>query len=329
MGVVHKAFCATCVAGLAAMQFMAGAACAQAYPSKPVRVVIPAASGGGIDIVGRIAAEKLTGAFGIQFIAENRAGAGGRTGTATVAKSPNDGYTLLAGTAGTTILATAMYPDLPYVPLRDFAPISMLATTSYLLIINSAVPARPLKEFIALARSKPGALNYATTGVGSPAHLGNELFDILAGIQTTHIPFKGSVGGVTSVVQGDSQFMFANLLTALPLIRSGRVVTLGVTSLKRSTIMPDVPTIIEGGVKDFEMQQFFSMWAPAGTSKDIIARLNAEIVSRLPSPDTVSRFAADGSEVNVGTPEALYKVTADQTAKWSKLIREKGIKGED
>jgi tripartite-type tricarboxylate transporter receptor subunit TctC len=312
------------VAGLPLSTF----AQAQAWPNKPVKVVVPAAAGGGIDMVARITTEKLSAAFGQQFIAENRVGAGGRTGTAYTAKQPADGYTLLAGTAGTTILPVVLYPDLPYSTLRDFAPVSLLASTSSLMVVNPKVPAKTLREFVALAKAKPGTLNYATTGIGSPAHLGNELFDILAGIQTTHVPYKGSPEGLTSVVQGETQFMFANLLSGVPLIRSGKLTALGVTSLQRSSIFPDIPTVIEGGVKDFTLQQFFSLWAVAGTPKDIIQRLNTEVVARLPSAETKARFAADGSEVSVGTPEALYRLTAEETAKWGKLIKEKGIKGE-
>ena len=308
--------------------FAAPAALAQAWPAKPVKVIVPAAAGGGIDMVARITTEKLSAAFGQQFIAENRVGAGGRTGTAYTAKQPGDGYTLLAGTAGTTILPVALYPDLPYAPLRDFAPVSLLATTTYLMVVNPKVPAKTLKEFLAIARAKPGSLNYATTGIGSPAHLGNELFDILAGIQTTHVPYKGSPEALTSVGQGETQFMFANGLSGVPLVRSGKLGALGVTGLQRSSIFPEIPTIIEGGVKDFELQQFFSLWAVAGTPREVIQKLNAEVVARLPSPDTRARFAADGSEVAVGTPEALYKLTAEQIAKFSKLVKDKGIKGE-
>ena len=302
---------------------------AQNYPVKPVRIVAPASPGGGIDVVARIAAEHLTAAFNQQFIVENRPGAGGRTGTESVARAAPDGYTLLAGTAGTLILAPAMYPKLAYSPLRDFSPVSLAATTSYLMVSHPSVPASSVRELVALAKGRPGRLNYASTGVGSPAHLGGELFNTLAGIRTVHVPYKGSVGSTTAVMQGETDFMFSNFLSSLALVKSGRLRALGVTSLKRSALVPELPTVDESGLRGFEMQQFYSLLAPAGTNRDIIARLNQEIVSRLPSADTKRRLAAEGTEVMVTTPDDLARILSSQTAKWGKIIRQAGIKADD
>jgi len=298
----------------------------QAYPSKPVRLIVPNAPGGGSDLVGRLVAEKLSRALGQQVVVENRAGAGGQLAAEFVARSAPDGYTLLLGTTSTLITAPALYPKIGYNPTVDYAPISAVASTTYLLVIHPSVPARSVKDLINAAKARPGRLNYASTGPGSPAHLAGELFNSMAGVNTVHIPYKGSSPGTLSVVQGETDLMFGNILPSITLIQSNRLRPLGITSLKRSSLLPQLPTLDESGLRGFEVQQFYSVLAPAATSSDIIRRLNQEVNREMQSAETKNRLALEGSEVMVSTPEALERLIVSQIAKWNAVIRQAGIK---
>jgi tripartite-type tricarboxylate transporter receptor subunit TctC len=257
---------------------------------------------------------------------ENRAGAGGQLAAEFVARSAADGYTLLLGTTSTLITAPALYPKISYNPTTDYAPISAVASTTYLLVIHPSVPVRSVKDLINLAKSRPGRLNYASTGPGSPAHLAGELFNSMAGVNTVHIPYKGSSPGTLSVVQGETDLMFGNILPSIPLIQSNRLRPLGITSLKRSSLLPELPTLDESGLRGFEVQQFYSVLAPAATSSNIIRRLNQEVNREMQSAETKNRLAAEGSEVMVSTPEALGKLIVFQIGKWNTVIRQAGIK---
>lgn len=298
------------------------------YPGKPIRVVAPFTPGGGSDVIARIVAQKLTEAFKQQAIVENRAGAGGRVGTEYVARAAPDGYTLLLTGSGSVIFAAALYEKLSYDPLKDLAPVTTVASSALMLVAHPAVPARSVKQLVSLARAKPGALNYASSGSGAPAHLAAELFQVLTKTKLTHVAYKGTGPAVTSVLTGETDVTFGNMLGLVPFVQSERLRPLGVTSLKRSDIFPDVPTIAESGVADFETVTYYGVFAPAGTSSEIIALLNAVLVKGLQSSDTRKRLAADGSEVFTSTPQEFARVMKADTAKWVRVVKEAGIKPE-
>ncbi len=299
---------------------------AQTYPVKPIRLIVPNAPGGGTDTVARIIAEKLSPALGQQIIVDNRGGAGGRIAAELVARAPRDGYTLLLGSAATLITGPALDTDRKYDPLKDFAHVSLAGTTAYMLVIHSSLPAKSTRELIGLARASPARIAYSTTGQGSPAHLGMALFQAMAHVTLVHVPYKGGAPAMLSLLQGETYAMVANFLTALPPVRANRVRALGVTSLRRSALAPDIPTIDESGLRGFELQQFYSLVAPAGTPVEIIQRLNQELVQRLPTDDVRQRLAHEGVEVATSTPADLATLYAGQYAKWLKVIREAGIK---
>ena len=318
-----------CLAAACAAQLIAtGGACAQSYPAKPVRLVVPFAPGGGSDLVGRLLAQRLGAQLGQQMIVDNRAGAGGRIGTEMVARAAPDGYTLLMATSSVMVTAPALYAKLPFAMPGDFSPISLVAYTTYVLVAHPAVPARNVKELIALARSRPGRLTYASSGTGGPAHLAGELFCALAGVKMIHVPYKGSSPGTLSVVAGETDVMFSNALPALPSIKSGRLRAIAITSRKRSVLLPDVPTVAESGLPGFDVEQLYGLLAPAGTPRDIVGRLNEETARAMQAADVKSTLLTDGSEVRVSTPEELEKAIVSEIAKWTKVIRRAGIKGE-
>jgi tripartite-type tricarboxylate transporter receptor subunit TctC len=319
------------VAGTLLLAIAFGAAAgaqAQAYPAKVIRLVLPFPPGGGTDLVGRMLAQKLSVPLGQQVVVENRAGAGGRIGAEVVAKSPPDGYALLL--AGSSVLATgpALYARLPFEMPKDFAPISLVAYTAYAVIMHPLVPARTVKDLVALARARPGRLTYASSGQGSQAHLAGELFSIMAGVKMIHVPYKGSSPGTLSVLAGETDLMFSNILAALPSVKNGRLRALAVTTPERSAFLPGVPTVAESGLRGFEARQIYGVLAPAGTPRDIVTRLNQEIVKVMQTDDTRSRLSADGSEVKTSTPEELEKTIVSEIAKWKKVIRQAGIKEE-
>jgi tripartite-type tricarboxylate transporter receptor subunit TctC len=313
---------------LIAACLFAAAAHAQTYPVKPIRLIVPNAPGGGTDTVARLIAEKVAPALGQQIVVENRGGAGGRIAAELVARAPKDGYTLLLGSAATLITGPALDADRRYDPLKDFAFVSLAGTTAYMLVIHPSLPARTARDFIGLAKARPRSIAYSTTGQGSPAHLGMELFQAMAQVRLIHVPYKGGAPAMLSLLQGETYAMVANFLTALPVVRANRVRALGVTSLKRSALAPEIPTIDESGLRGFELQQFYSIVAPAGTPAEIVQRLNQEIIQRLPTEDVKQRLAHEGVEVATSTPAELGKLYAEQYAKWTRVIREAGIKSE-
>jgi tripartite-type tricarboxylate transporter receptor subunit TctC len=299
---------------------------AQQYPSKPIRLIVPNAPGGGTDTVARLISEKVSPALGQQIVVENRGGAGGRIAAELVARAPKDGYTLLLGSGSTLITGPALYTDRAYDPVRDFAPISMAGTTAYILVTHPSLPVKNVRDLIALAKSKPGEIPYATTGPGSPAHLGTELLQSLAQVKMVHVPYKGGSPAMLSLLQGETSVMISNFLTALPQIRAGRVRAHGVTSLKRTPLAPELPTIAESGLPGFEVQQFYSVVAPAGTPAAVVQRLNQEIVEKLPAEDSRTRLGREGIEVLTSTPAELGALVAEQYAKWGRVIRTANIR---
>ena len=306
---------------------LAASAGAQSYPAKPVRVIVPFAPGGGSDLVGRVLAQKLSAALHQQFVPDNRAGAGGRIGTELVAKSPADGYTLLFATSSVMVIAPAVYSSLPFDMPRDFTPISQVASTAYVLIAHPSVPARSVKELVALAKSRPGKLSYASSGAGALSHLSGELFTTLTGIRMVHVPYKGSSPGTFSVVSGETDTMFSNLLPALPLLKSNRLRALGVTSAQRTAMLPDVPPI-SSAIPGFVVEQLYGLLGPARLPRDIVRVLNAETAKAMQAADVKEKLLADGSEVAVGTPEELEKRIVAEIAQWSKIIKRAGIHAE-
>jgi tripartite-type tricarboxylate transporter receptor subunit TctC len=302
------------------------AAVAQSYPAKPVRLIVPNAPGGGTDTVARLIADKVSPALGQQIVVENRGGAGGRIAAELVARSPKDGYTLLLGSAATLITGPALDLDRRYDPVKDFAPITLTGTTAYMLVVHPSLPAKSIRELIAIARASPTHIAYSSSGQASPSHLGMELLQAMAKVKLIHVPFKGGAPAMLSLLQGETYASMSNLLTSLPPVRTNRVRALGVTSRERSSLAPDIPTIHESGLPGFELQQFYSVVAPAGTPTDVVQRLHQEIVQKYPTADVKQRLAGEGVEVRTSTPAETGKVYAEEYAKWTNVIRQAGIK---
>ena len=295
---------------------------AQSYPSKPVRVVLPFPAGGGADIIVRLLARKLGEGMGQTFVVDNRAGAAGIIGCELVAKAPADGYTLLFGTTGTHTTTPAVFAKVPYDPVRDFATVSLAAESPFVLLVHPSLPARSVKELIAFARTRPGQLNYASAGVGSSAHLGFELFNSMAGIKGEHVPYKGLGPAAADTIAGIITMTWDAIPSSKPMIERGRLRALGIGSLKRSPLLPQVPTIDEAGLKGFELGSWYGLFAPAGTPADIVRQLQREIVKAVSAEDVRSQFAAMGADPVGGTPEEFAAVVQRDLAKWAKVARD-------
>jgi tripartite-type tricarboxylate transporter receptor subunit TctC len=307
--------------GMAALQVMA-----QSYPAKPVKTIVPFPAGGTTDILGRIVAQKLSERLGQQFIIDNRGGAGGNIGADIVAKSAPDGYTLLVGTVGTNAINASLYAKMPYDTAKDFVPIGLIAAVPNVLVVHPAVPARSVKELIDLLKSKPGEINFASSGNGTSIHLSGELFKTMAGVNMNHIPYKGSAPALTDLIGGQVQLMFDNLPSSMPHIKAGRLRALAVTSLKRSAALPDVPTIAEAALPGFDASSWFALFAPAGTPKEIVAKLNSELNAILQLPDVREKFAAQGAEPTEFNPEQFAAFTHAELTKWARVVKESGAK---
>jgi tripartite-type tricarboxylate transporter receptor subunit TctC len=303
----------------------AGQARAQAdYPSRPVRIIVPSPPGGGTDIVARVLAQHLARAFGQSVFVENRAGAGNMIGIEAAARSVPDGYTLLF-VASTLALNSVLYKKVSYDPIRDFAPVTLAATAPNVLIVNRAVPAQSLAEFVALARQKPGQLNYGSPGVGTSPHMGMELLKSMAGIDLQHVPYKGTAPAVTDVIGGQITGMFSNALTAKPHIESGRVRALAVSGPKRLGVLPDIPTVAEAGVPNYAAMQWYGLVVPAGTPSAIIARLHLEATKALHTDEMKEKLAADGAEPVGSTPAEFGRLIKEELEKWTKVARAANI----
>ena len=305
----------------------AGAALAQAYPGKPVRLIVPSSAGGGTDIVARILAPRLTERLGQQVIVDNRPGAGTMIGIELAAKSPPDGYTLLMGLS-TLAINPAMYKKVPYDAVRDLAPISQVIAAPNMLVVHPSVPARTVKELIAFGRARPGQLNYASAGHGTNPHLSMELFLSMTGLKMVHIPYKGLAPGIVDLLAGHVSLATATMLTGLPHVKSGRLRCLGTTGARRAAVLPDQPTVAEAGVSGYEASQWYGVLAPAQTSKEIITRLHAELARILQSPDMRERLVADGTDPVGSSPDEFARYIRDETVKWAKVARAAGIKPE-
>jgi tripartite-type tricarboxylate transporter receptor subunit TctC len=312
-----------------AMIALPGGASAQTtYPAKPVRILVPFPPGGPADALARIVGDKLGQALGQPFVIENKPGAGGNIGMEQGAKAAADGYTLTLAPTGNLTIAPSLYAKLPYDPAKDYAPITVLATVPNILIVHPSVPARSVAELIALAKAKPGTLNYASPGNGSGPHLAGELLKSMAGIDLVHVPFNGVGPAMTGVLAGDVQMFFAQSSAALPHVKSGKVIALGVASRKRIAAAPELPTIAEAGLPGFDVTSWYALVAPAGTPAAVVDRLHAEIVKVLGSADVREKIAALGAEPVGNTPAEFAAMQRAEAARWAALAREANIRAD-
>ena len=299
----------------------------QAYPAKPIRLVVPYPAGGPLDIMARAIGQKLTEAWKQPVVVDNRAGAGGNIGADFVAKSAPDGYTLLMGAVATHAINLSLYSKIPYYSVRDFAPVALVAQVPNILVLNPAVPAKTVRELIALARSKPGYLNFGSGSTGSTGHLAGELFNTMAGVKMVHIPYKGAAPATADLLGGQVHLMFDNLASALPNVKAGKLRALAVTTLARSEAIPELPTIAESGLPGFDLSTWFGLMVPAGTPPEIVARLNAEIVRALDAKDMRERLEKMGAEpLPNNTPEHFAAFIRAEAAKYAKVVKDSGAR---
>ncbi len=298
-----------------------------AYPTKPIRIVVASAPGGGTDFAARVVSAKLVELLGQSVVIDNRGGAGGTIGSDIVAKSVPDGYTLLMVFVNFAV-HPALYQKLPFDSVKDFVPVAPVATTPLILVVNPQVPAKSVREFIALGKAPGARLNYAAPGVGSLGHLAGELFKSMTGASLVHVPYKGGGPSITALLGNEVQAYFSTMPSALAQVRAGRLRALAVTGMKRAAAEPKIPTVTESGVPGYDVTGWFGALAPARVPKDIVARLNAEFVNAVSAPEIRDRMANEGLEPATGTPEAFAATVRADIAKWGKVVREAGIKPE-
>jgi len=301
---------------------------ADAYPAKPVRFVVAFPPGGGTDIIARAIAQKLAERIAQQVVVDNRPGAGGNIGTDIVAKSAPDGYTMLMGSAGPLAINASLFGKMPFDPIKDLAPVTLAASTPNVLVVHPSLRVATVKELIALAKARPGEINFASSGHGTPAHLAGELFNSMAGVKMVHVPYKGAAPALADLLGGQVQLMFSTMPPALPHVKDGKLRALAVTSAKRSPAAPDLPTLDEIALPGFEANTWHGVVVPAGTPATIVARLNREIVAILHLPDVVERFSSQGAEALGSTPEEFAAYIRSETLKWAKVVRDSGAKAE-
>jgi tripartite-type tricarboxylate transporter receptor subunit TctC len=300
-------------------------AAAQGYPNKPVKMLVPFPPAGATDVVGRFLAQKLGERWGQSVVVENRPGAGGSIGSDLVAKAPADGYTLLMATSSTHSIGPSL-SKLPYDPIKDFAPIAHVANVPNVLVVSPTLPVKDMKEFIALAKSKPGQLNFASSGQGTIVHLNGELFKMLAGVDLQHIPYKGTALAIPDLANGQIAMLFDSLASVMPHIRSNRAKPLALNGRARSPLLPDVPTFAEAGMPAFDTYTWFGLFAPAGTPREIVAKVHDDVLTALQSPELKERFASVGAEPVGGTSEAFVARILADTAKWAQVIKAAKVK---
>lgn len=290
------------------------------YPNRPLKLIVPFPPAGATDIVGRILANKLGEQMGQSVVVENKPGAGGSIGSDLAAKSAPDGYTLLMATSSTHSIGPALQ-KLPYDPLKDFAPITHVANVPNVLIVSPLLPVANMQELIAYARARPGQLNFASSGVGTIPHLNAELFKLLTGVDMVHVPYKGTALSIPDLANGNIAMLFDSLASVQPHIKAGRAKPIAVNAYRRSALMPEVPTLVEAGLTAFDRYTWFGMFAPAGTPKEIVARVNTEVIAALKAPDLLERFAAAGAEPVGSTPEQFVERIKSDAAKWAEVIK--------
>lgn len=295
-------------------------AAAQTFPSRPVRLIVPFPPGGGTDILARPIAQKLSEKWGQPVVVDNRGGAGGNLGTKAAADASPDGYTLILGVQGTHAVNQSLYANAGFDSTKDFAAITMVANTPNILVVHPSVPANSVAELIALAKQKPGSLNYASPGNGTPSHLATEIFKSMAGVDLTHIPYKGSGPALTDMLGGQTQVWIANAPVVLPYIKTGKLRALATTSAKRPEMAADIPTLSEAGLKGYEADTWYGLFAPAKTPKPILEKIHADIVAVLQSPDIRATFASQGAEVVANSSAEFTRKLNDDVAKWKKVV---------
>jgi tripartite-type tricarboxylate transporter receptor subunit TctC len=305
---------------------MALPAGAQAYPSRPVKLVVPFPPGGSLDITGRLIAQRLSEMWGQAVVVENKPGAGGNIGADFVAKSPPDGYTILLGALSTHAVNPNLYAKMPYDAVRDFAPITLIAITPNVLVVNAAAPVNNIKEFIAWTKANPGKLAFGSGSNGSAGHLAGELYKVETGTDAVHIPFKGGAPATQALLAGDTQFMFDNLANAMAQVKAGKLKALAVTTAQRSPLVPDLPTLAEAGLPGFDISTWYGLFAPAGTPAAIVGKWNADVTRILTTPDVRAKLMADGAEPAPDTPEQFAQMISRELAKYARIIKASGAK---
>src|SRR4051812_31443150 len=309
----------------ASVVWLADPAIAQTFPHKPVRVLTPFPAGAGVDIVARMIGTPLAETWRQAVVVDNRPGAGGTIASELAAKAPPDGHTLLLGNVSTLAMAPSLYKKINFDPVKSFAPITIVNTSTNILVVHPAVAATTTQALIALAKAKPGQINYASAGSGTSPHLSAELFKSMAGVDLVHVPYKGSPQALTDLLGGQTQLMFASLVSAIPHLRQNRLRALGVTALHRSAVLPDVPTISESGLRGYDVAVWMGVVAPAGTPPAIVAQLNRQIAAILQAPDVRERLAVQGLEAASNTPAEFGAYIASEVRKWSAVIKQAGV----
>lgn len=296
----------------------------QEYPTKPIRLIVPFAPGGPTDIMSRAIAERFTPRVGQPLVVDNRPGAGGGIGSEIASRSAPDGYTMLLGHIGTHAINASLYPKLGYDAVKDFAPITLIATLPLGMFVNASVPAQSVKELLALAKAKPGQINFASAGSGGPTHMAGEMLKAMAKVDIVHVPYKGNAAALTDLVAGRVQVMFSNLLTATPHARAGKLRAIATSGAKRSPQAPELPTVAESGVPGYDLTPWYGVLLPAGTPRAIVMRLNREIGDILTHPEMADRFRAQGIDLATSTPEAFAALIKSEIPKWRKVVRDSG-----
>jgi tripartite-type tricarboxylate transporter receptor subunit TctC len=299
----------------------------EAWPSRPVRFILPFPPGGGTDILGRLIAERLSASLGQPVVTENRGGAGGNVGAEAAARSAPDGYTIVL-VAPSLAISPTLYSKINYDPVKDFAPVSLVATVPNVMITQASLPVQNLQEFIALAKAKPGALNFGSGGAGTSNHLAGELFNIVTGAKLVHIPYKGVNLAMQDVLAGNVHLVFIGIPAAAPHIKTGRLRALALVAPQRSSALPEVPTVAEAGLRDFEVTTWYGVLAPAGTPRSVVTRLNAELVKIMHSPELKEKLAATGTDPLTSTPEEFADYIKREIAKWGDVVRKAGVKAD-
>lgn len=317
----RKAFIAALFIGFA------GSALAQAaaWPSRPVKIIVPFAPGGTVDIVSRLLADRLGTLLGQPFIVDNKPGAGGNLGTEMVVRAPNDGYTLLISGAPTHSINPHLYKNLPYDPIADMASVALIGTAPNLLIVNPQLPVKSVEDLVALARSKPGTISFSSAGNGTSGHLAGELFRRQANVDIQHVPYKGQADAITAVIRGDVAFAFVTVAGTLQQVKAGRLRAIAITSKARSALAPDVPTVVQSGYADFDVLAWYSMSAPKGTSPEIVTRLTRELDRIMKEPATLERFTTLGAEPSFLSGQAFVDFMVRDSARWGKVIRDANV----